>query len=176
MSLSLEKSDEALLPVEPSFVQHVLSPYAGKSCVYLKSAVHSFAGKGPTTQATFSIPESCYIDSTGHFNAVELNICYNQMFYLLWADGVRRRLIAEVPNWDVDVFKERQLPGMLIVRLESDFRRPIDPTDFRAEGHIERVRALGKSPKKMLFVCTHATFADANGGLANAEVDFAVVP
>jgi hypothetical protein len=163
------------LPVEESFIQDILSPYQGKSCIYLKGAVHSF-NKKASTQARFSIAESCYIDSTGHFNSVELNICYNQMFYLLWADGVRRRLIPEVSEWDVRTFKERQLPGMLIARMRSGFRRPIDPAEVYAEGHIDRVRVLGKPPRSTLFLHTHATFSDALGGIAHGEADFAIVP
>jgi hypothetical protein len=163
-------------PVEPEFIRTTLSPYANKGCIYQKTALHTFHEDQVShgTRATFSIPDSCYIDSTGHFNAVELNICSNQMYYVLWADIIRNRRIAEVSHWTESNFKERQLPGMLIVRLESDFRKPIDAADFTAEGHIERMRVIGKGSRQTLFLRTRATFTDKNSGLARAEIDFAV--
>jgi hypothetical protein len=162
--------------VEPSFIHRTLSPYASKGCVYQRTAVHSFHEDKHShgTQATFSIPDSCYIDSTGHFNAVELNICSNQMYYVLWADIIRRREIQEIADWGEEDFKARQLPGMLIVRLSSEFRKPIDARNFEANGHIERMRVMGKAPNRTLFLRTRATFTDQNDGLARCEIDFAI--
>ena len=170
-----EREGAAVQGVDGEFVRRVLKPYVSKNCVYLKSCAHSFEASVPQTRASFSIPESCYIDSTGHFNAVELNICYNQMFYVLWADGVHRRLIREAVDWDLAEFGKRQLPNMLIVKVQSSFKRAIDPRAFQAVGQIDRVRAIREREKKLLFVKTHATFSDASGGLARAEVDFALV-
>ena len=65
-----------------------LEPYK-ENCKYLKKA--QFQDKETSRlikksnsenqglwfiQADFSIPESCYIADTGHFNSVEFNICY----------------------------------------------------------------------------------------------------
>ena len=49
----------------------------------------------------FSIPESCYIDDTGHFNAVEFNICYNQLAYVLFAGVIDAGLMHKVRAGDV---------------------------------------------------------------------------
>jgi FcoT-like thioesterase domain len=161
--------------VEPDFLQHILSPYAAKDCIYLKSA-RNFFGSTISTRAKFSIPESCYIDSTGHFNAVELNICYNQMFYVLMADAILRRQVPELAGWSNEDFKQQQLPAMLIVRVNSEFRAPINPREFSGEAIVDRVRFLGKGPRPKMYVRTHATFQDASGGLAKAQIDFAIVP
>ena len=49
-----------------------------------------------TGKGRFSIPESCYIDSTGHFNAVEFNICYNQLAYVLFAGCINAGVMGKV--------------------------------------------------------------------------------
>jgi hypothetical protein len=164
------------VPVEAGFIEKTLRPYAAKSCIYQKSAVHSFHSDSLShgTRATFSIGDSCYIDSTGHFNAVELNICANQMYYVLWADIIRRKQIGEVAHWTERDFESRQLPGMLIVKIESEFRRPIDPRDFRGEGRIERMRVVGSGARRTLFMRTRASFTDNASGLARCTVDFAI--
>jgi hypothetical protein len=174
-SVSAPVSEE--VSVDDSFIQRTLSPYARKGCIYQRTAVHCFHSDAVShaSYSTFSIPDSCYIDSTGHFNAVEMNICVNQMFYVLWADVVRRRKVAEAAHWTEEDFKIRQLPGMLIVRIQSEFRRPIDPTGFRAEGRFERVRAVGSGKKRMIFLRARASFTDDNSGLARGEVDFALL-
>ena len=42
-----------------------------------------------SAKGRFSIPDSCYIDDTGHFNAVEFNICFNQLAYVPSASASR---------------------------------------------------------------------------------------
>src|SRR5262245_56508099 len=81
--------------IDDAFVADILRPYRAHAR-YLKSAeithVHDKAvpqGRGKpssliTGMGRFSIPESCYIDHTGHFNAVEFNICFNQLAYVVF--------------------------------------------------------------------------------------------
>ena len=68
--------------VDPQLLARVLTPYK-PHCRYLRTAAVRYATARSIAAAsgTFSIPESCYIASTGHFNAVEFNICYNQLTY-----------------------------------------------------------------------------------------------
>ncbi|MEO1375818.1 MAG: FcoT family thioesterase, partial [Cyanobacteria bacterium J06635_10] len=54
----------------------------------------------PTTD--FSIPESCYIDDTGHFNSVEFNICYNQLFYIIIAYLIKNQLLEVMKDWNLE--------------------------------------------------------------------------
>ncbi|MGW6540873.1 FcoT family thioesterase [Streptomyces sp. NPDC055051] len=49
-------------------------------------------GRPLTGSGMFTIPEPCYIDDTGHFNAVEFNICYNQLAYYTLAAMIRDRV------------------------------------------------------------------------------------
>lgn len=66
---------------DPSLLAQVLNPYKAH-CKYLKSAQVTKEGDPHDGgrvigRCEFSIPQSCYIDDTGHFNSVEFNICYN---------------------------------------------------------------------------------------------------
>src|SRR5688572_6040661 len=98
------------IPVEPNLIATLLEPYRPQ-CKYLKSAVVEDARPGaeylvtaPGTRSAdaalgsarpgaevqpvrargeFRIQESFYIADTGHFNAVEFNVCYNQLAYVL---------------------------------------------------------------------------------------------
>src|ERR1051326_3438355 len=87
----------ALVPLEAavpaSILETVLTPYK-KHCRYLQSVPAEKDSSGTALlngRGTFSIPESCYIADTGPFNAVEFNICYNQLTYSLLAQAIDRK-------------------------------------------------------------------------------------
>jgi hypothetical protein len=78
------------MAVDSAVLAVVLAPYK-LNCRYLLSVVAEYGQKGcslASARAEFSIPESCYIASTGHFNAVEFNICYNQLAYSLMGSRI----------------------------------------------------------------------------------------
>ncbi len=70
-----------------------LEPYK-EDCKYLKKAYFNSNESRKEDRnlgfikGEFAIPYSCYIDDTGHFNSVEFNICYNQLFYILIAYSI----------------------------------------------------------------------------------------
>lgn len=159
---------------ENAFVQAVTAPYVSKNCVYVTKVERiSGGGVGARLRARFSIPASCYIDDTGHFNAVEFNICYNQMMYILIADSVARFEFPELNGWQLDEFFRKQLSNMLIVRLQSRFVREIDSRDFVGDCSIDRVIKRGGGPA---FIKTSVSFFDRRGGAADGKVDLAIVP
>jgi hypothetical protein len=93
-----EPDRQAPIEISPAFVADILSPYKAHAR-YLKTAeIASFRekssddkGKGALAKGVgrFAILESCYIDNTGHFNAVEFNICFNQLAYVMFANASR---------------------------------------------------------------------------------------
>ena len=122
--------------ISMQFIRRMLTPYR-RHAQYLLHAQITSITPTPISKGTFSIPESCYIDATGHFNAVEFNICYNQLAYVsigkLLMDGA---LCAAFPNWnrrvrlDFDTYLQRQLSSMLIVKMESRFLKPMNSQLF----------------------------------------------
>ncbi|AOY79796.2 hypothetical protein BJP36_07510 [Moorena producens JHB] len=120
-----ERIDELLL-------QRTLSPYASKGAIYLQEAYIDFKisdtvgstlreDKDYVVRGEFSISESCYIDDTGHFNAVEFNICYNQLFYVALAQACSKHLLSSLKELTLDNFYRKQLSNIYITRLESFF-------------------------------------------------------
>lgn len=161
-----------VVPLPDELISLVLSPYLGKDCVYIRDAwIETEAGAADVVngairgRARLSIAESCYIEDTGHFNAVEFNICFNQLAYLYGAYLASRGLL---PGSDgVGEFKERQLAGMLIKEMSSRFRRAIDPRGFEAEVWIERP---AEEKTNCWLQPYHIKFWDAAGGNAEGTV------
>ena len=58
----------------------------------------------------FEIPESCYIDATGHLNSVEVNICYNQLLYVILAQSIASEVVPAL-----DVFTLEHYHFILVV-------------------------------------------------------------
>lgn len=155
----------------------VLAAYF-ESTRYLKSADIRVGpgegGKVASSRGLFSIPESCYIQSTGHFNSVEFNICYNQIMYDTIAHVSKYGLMSYFSGWGVEGFFQRQLPDILITRFQSRFPRPIDPVEFHGEFSIRSAR-LHRAGRSFLFLKTHCLFFDNAAGEAVGEVDLAIV-
>ena len=172
-----------MLEVESDLVAGVLAPYK-EPCRYLRNATILYDvyeripdAKTPplasllTAKGEFSIPESCYIADTGHFNSVEFNICYNQLAYTLLAYGLNNGLIGSMKEKDIRWFKEHQLPSMLIVEFSSSFKRPIDSRHFEGSVTIQRISVK----KNIIFIKTCCTFSDDFRGFSKGEVLVAIV-
>ena len=146
---------------DPGMLKAVLRPYK-PHCQYLKHVTiecdRSRAG-AVVANGEFGIPESCYIADTGHFNAVEFNICYNQLAYCLVAHSVEHGLIPALNRWNFDEFTRRQLSDCLIVQFTSSFRRPMKAADFRGRIAIEKVAVR----KDTIFLRTTCSFTDGEG-------------
>jgi hypothetical protein len=119
----------------------------------------------------FSAP--CYIAATGHLNAVEANITYNQLLYLGLAESVRRQLLPELRHWQLDDFFRAQLPDVLIADYHASFRRPMTGEAYR--GWIEFVDLKARPQRRMLMLQTRAGFTTAAGGECSLDVRIAVV-
>ncbi|MFG2222965.1 FcoT family thioesterase [Streptomyces sp. NPDC048644] len=160
-------------PCDPELLAQVLRPYK-EHCKYLKSVVVTSVDGDVSTQCEFAIPESCYIDDTGHLNSVEVNICYNQVMYYTVAAAVRWKLLADFAGWTMEDYWKRQLPDILIARFESTFRRPVNPRAFRGEFAFQQIqrRAPGGGPPLLVAHTTHR-YHDASGGRCDGKATLA---
>ncbi|MEV7891148.1 (2E)-enoyl-ACP glycyltransferase [Streptomyces sp. NPDC002817] len=158
-----------------ALLERVLTPYKDH-CKYLRSAVVTETAGRASARCEFEIPESCYIDDTGHLNSVEVNICFNQMMYYLVARSVQDRLAAAFADWTLDDFFEHQLPDILIARFAANFRRPVDPRAFSGEMEfrsVTRRAPAGGSP--FLHAETAFRYWDAGSGRCDGEATLAIV-
>ncbi|MEU4486877.1 FcoT family thioesterase [Streptomyces purpurascens] len=161
-------TDEALLA-------RVLTPYK-EHCKYLRSAVVTETDGRASARCEFEIPESCYIDDTGHLNSVEVNICYNQMMYYLVAKSVKDGIGTGFESWTLDDFWKHQLPDILIARFSARFRRPVDPRAFSGEMEFRSVtRRTRADGTPFLHAETAFRYRDAASGHCDGEATLAFV-
>jgi hypothetical protein len=154
---------------DTTVLDRTMDPYRAKHSIYLKSAEVATEGGIVTGTGQFEIGESCYIDDTGHFNAAEFIICYNQLMYYTLAVTVRDSLRPEFANWTMDDYWARQLPNVLIYRTASNFSRPIDPRSFSGEFTLTDVSER-KISDGMLLLPTTIRFWDSAGGRASGKI------
>lgn len=159
--------------VDAALMGGILEPYK-EHCRYLKHASIERGGdaSAPGAQApligrgAFCIPQSCYIADTGHFNAVEFNICYNQLAYVTFAAFTVANQVEALSGMTLQEFRAKQLSNMLIGNLSSSFKRPIDACSFHARISFDRLSARGSA----LFMKTSISFTDEQDGFAAGEV------
>ena len=125
----------------------------------------------------FAIPESCYIDDTGHFNAVEFNICFNQLAYVIFGKAVDAGILEKLRAEKVDVpsfadFKRHQLPSMVIVSMESRYFKQLRSADFGGNLAINKISSVGGA----WFFFTTVSFSDQDGVKAKGSVVLAYSP
>jgi hypothetical protein len=113
----------------------------------------------------FSIPRSCYIASTGHFNAVEFNICFNQLSYFMLGICAKYSLLRVFDGWSLEEFSRRQLSDFLIVKFSSSFRKSMNADSIDGQVGITRVMQRGAS----VFMKLRSSFQDGRGGEADGE-------
>jgi FcoT-like thioesterase domain len=166
----------ATYPTDRELLSQVLRPYR-VHCQYLRTAVLEVAqDQLPTVSGDFEIGESCYIDDTGHFNAVEFNICYNQLIYYLIAKSVQEGLLPALRGWTLDDFWRSQLPDILITNFSSSFKRKMRGKRFFGSVSVADVVRLDKSAwwKPLIVLRTSCRFWDEPGGLSVGKVTIAI--
>ncbi|WP_308013299.1 (2E)-enoyl-ACP glycyltransferase [Streptomyces beigongshangae] len=170
-----EAPPEHVYPTDGELLARVLVPYKAH-CKYLRSARVTAEAGLASARCEFAVADSWYIDDTGHLNAVEANIAYNQMMYYLVAKSVREGLLTGFESWTPDDFWRHQLPDILIARFTGNFRRPVDPRSFHGEIRFRSVTRRspgGGSP--FLHAETSYRYWDAGRGRCDGEVTLAFV-
>jgi hypothetical protein len=154
----------------------VLIPYRD-NCKYLKQCAMEYVPVGGNVTADeseasitaigeLSIPESCYIDSTGHFNAVEFQICANQLMYTMGMEVTRRRILRAFASMNVEGYYERQLPNVLITNVTCAFRKVMNPRRFRGRLQLDRAYCIRD---RAFWECS-LVYSDDEGGLADGNI------
>jgi hypothetical protein len=165
---------------DPALLTQVLKPYR-PHCRYLTSATVTADGEPRDggrvgAECEFEIPESCYIDDTGHFNSVEFNICYNQMLYYVVAKSVKDGLMQPFTEWTMDDYWQRQLADFLITDFHSTFKRPMRGGRFFGEIGVVNVLEWEGSDIRQPLVVVHTVcrYWDVQGQCHVEERDRAV--
>ncbi|ADI03641.1 hypothetical protein SBI_00520 [Streptomyces bingchenggensis BCW-1] len=162
-------------PDDPALRERVLRPYR-TNCRYLGPAEVRLENEAVTASGTFRIGESCYIDDTGHFNAVEFNICFNQIAYYLIAKCAQNRLPPVFAAWTLDDYWQRQLSDILITRFTSRFHRAIRGQEFRGELSFTdfKLRSGENGRAPLALIESECRFWDKGGGRCTGEIQIAL--
>lgn len=148
-------------------------------CRYLNGAWVDRTDEGyPRIVGELGIAESCYIADTGHFNAVEFNICYNQLVYVLIAEIVARRWEPAFEGWSLQDFHRRQLPDILIHSFQSRFSAQLDRRRFLGRVWIERCLRVGDliRVESQIEFGLGEDFAAGNKRTSRGSANLAIVP
>lgn len=90
-----------------------------------------------------------YIRDTGHFNALEFNICYNQLAFVLVRHcvelGLNSTLSDHLPR---EEFVQRMLPSLVILRYSVIFDRPMQAATFT--GRLGLLKVVNKMQRLFL--------------------------
>ncbi|MEE6208215.1 MAG: FcoT family thioesterase, partial [Alphaproteobacteria bacterium] len=71
------------IKVSEEIINKALKTYIAKNTRYIIDAQIDKTDNSINLTANFSIKESCYLSpASGHFNAVEALMCFNQMLYV----------------------------------------------------------------------------------------------
>jgi hypothetical protein len=171
------------IAVDRDLLTSIMSPYK-EHCKYLKK-VYIESQPAPqgigrdrrapglvTATGEFSIPESCYIDDTGHFNSVEFHICYNQLIYVLLAYCVEHKLLDALKDMNLEEYRRRQLPDILLVDFETSFKRPImNPHFFHGRLTIMKTAVRART----IFIRSYCCFYDSSNGFSEGVMLLAIV-
>lgn len=112
-----------------------------------------------------------YIRDTGHFNAMEFNLCFNQIAYATVAQCVADKMIPSLRHMDFDLFRERQLSHMVITRLESRFRKPMQSGRFSGEFVLDLAVRHGDT----VWLKTRCSFGAGGITYSSGKVDLAIL-
>lgn len=167
----------AEFPTDDPVLARVLDVYK-PDCRYLKTATVGLTDEGLVrARCTFAIPAPFYIDDTGHFNAVEFNLCYNQMMYYTVAKTVKEGLAEPFAHWTMADYWQRQLPDFLIVDFSSSFAKGMKAHHFHGEITFRTIRERGggRNLRSMVVADTICRYWDDEGGHCNGEVRLVIV-
>lgn len=161
-------------PIEEHLLVKVLEPYAYKDCRYLIDASYKATADSVLAYGNFSISEPAYIRSTGHFNAAELILCFNQLAYSAFAPAILNEEIPVLRGWSISDYFDLQLPSMLIKNTASRFKRMIHAQKFSARLLCQNFEVVDRRLRYLSIQCS-MEFWDEYGGAASGEVELAAL-
>lgn len=136
-------------PVPQGLIEQILVVYH-EPCRFLKSAFIEYAAEHEDirddsalaiARGEFDVPSGWYIQDTGHFNAVDCLLCFNQIAYVTVAQGVADHRV-DLGVASGTEFRERMLARTLIGRVALRFKRPLRSGRILGEFRLERMRAV----------------------------------
>ena len=172
--MKLEQEFTKIEKINQKLLDRFLEPYPEHE-KYLKQAQFQYPafqnGRGWSIEAELKIPNFFYMVDKGHLNAIEFNICYNQLYYLAIAYLIENNLLECLPNWNLDAYEYLQHSNFKFVKFSSFFKKLVSSKKFYGTLKIERC-----VPRRNLIVMqTSCAFYDSNQGWAEGKATVAIL-
>ena len=118
--------------VSAEIIRKALITYVAKNTQYLTKAQICKKDNTVILNADFSINESCYLSpGSGHFNAVEALMCFNQMIYVSLLAGIENKMFYFYNNITPDDFNQHRREVYILEFEKMKFRKQIDNKHFQ---------------------------------------------
>ena len=137
--------------ISEEIINKALVTYLAKNTRYLTAAQISQTDDIIKLCARFSIKESCYLSpGSGHFNAVEALMCFNQMMYVALLGGIEKKMFPFYTHITPDEFNRNRRKVYLLEFEKIKFKKQIDNNSFA--GFLE-IKPLHKVADKIYVSC-----------------------
>lgn len=159
--------------VPPARQAELLSPYREASTHVVAATVGREADGVLALHADLHFGASAHRRAAGEaIDGIEANIAYNQMLYLGLGEAVAGGLDPVFDGWSWELYRQRQLPNVLILAFEFCRSAPAP-----ARGEVRGVLRFESFVRKrtLILVETRASLRDARGGVATCDVTVGIV-
>lgn len=139
------------MSVSEDIINKALVTYIAKNTRYLTEAQISQQDNNIILTAGFSIKESCYLSpNSGHFNAVESLMCFNQMLYVALLGGIKEKMFSFYNHITPDDFNKHRRKVYILEMEKIKFKKQIDNNYF--QGFLE-LKPMHKVKDKIYVNC-----------------------
>ncbi|MBE6455031.1 MAG: hypothetical protein E7014_01070 [Alphaproteobacteria bacterium] len=146
--------------ISEEIIKKALITYSAKNTRYLTTASISQSDNIIKLNATFSIKESCYLSpASGHFNAIEALMCFNQMVYVQLLGGINEKMFDFYQNITPDYFNQNRRKVYILDFEKVKFKKQIDNNLFYG---ILELKPLHKIGDKIYVDCHFGFGNDTN--------------
>jgi len=148
--------------ISEDIIEQALCTYIAKGTRYLKEGQIERLDKDKIIlNATFEIKESCYLfPYSGHFNAVEAIMCFNQMLYVALLGGIERKFFSFYSHISPQEFNKYRRKVYILEFEKVKFRKQIDNANFFGRFEMEKLKTVGD---KIYMNCVFQ-FGNTEGG------------
>jgi len=143
--------------VAEEIINMALVTYIAKNTRYLSHAQIFKTDSTIKLSADFSIKESCYLSpGSGHFNAVEALMCFNQMLYVALLGGIDKKMFPFYEHITPDDFNQHRRKVYILEFEKIKFKKQIDNAFFYGELELKPRHKMGDK----IYVDCHLGFGN----------------
>jgi len=139
-----QTASKTAINVSEDIINRALVTYLAKNTRYVINAQISKINDTVNLTADFSIKESCYLSpASGHFNAVEALMCFNQMLYVALLGGINEKMFSFYEHITPDDFNRHRRKVYLLEFEKIKFKKQINNEFFHGRITLKPLHKIG---------------------------------